>query len=142
MPSLLCVQAFHLHIIYHPTSLQEEYGPYPKRPSCLRWVKWVHAIGGRVRGQGQSGAQAASGGRVKAGSKNYEEEFRLDNIVPLQLVDPANDELMDFLFDIFRQDPRVQHWYLHCVVFPEVMRFQNRKLSNNGQVTGRTIFFC
>ena len=118
--------------------MQEEYGAYNKRPSCLRWVEWVHAIGGLVRGQDQSDSSA--GGRVEAGSKNYEQEFRLDNIVPLHLVDPANNELMDFLFDIFRRDPRVQHWYLHCVVFPEVMRFQSLKLSNNGQVTGSGTF--
>ena len=120
---------------------QDEYGPYRKRPSCLRWVEWVHAIGGSVRGQDKSGAQGPSGGRFKADSKNYENEFRLDNIVPLQLVDPANAELMDFLFDIFRRDPRVQHYYLHCVVFPEVMRFQNLKLSNNGQVSGGQVLF-
>ena len=30
--------------------LDGEYGPYHKRPSALRWVAWVEAAGGKVRG--------------------------------------------------------------------------------------------
>jgi hypothetical protein len=31
-------------------AMDDEYGPYPRRPSCLTFVEWVDQAGGKVRG--------------------------------------------------------------------------------------------
>jgi hypothetical protein len=37
--------------------MEEEYGPYHKRKSCMQFVKWVDLAGGRVRGSRPKGEE-------------------------------------------------------------------------------------
>jgi len=135
--------------------MEEEHGPYMKRPACQTFIKWVHLSGGRVRGTmrrggmtvtADGGAEEPMRGRVPAhgadnSSDDDDDADPIDDIWPLQLIDLRDEFVMGVLFRLLRALPHIIEMYLHDFIFPLTMEHQGIKLTSNGQDLGGNMLF-
>jgi len=59
-----------------------------------------------------------------------------NEVVQLKFLQKSNQEQMDKLFDLIKQEPLVVHYYLQKNIFPTHMRSQKLKISASGQAIG------
>ena len=124
--------------------LDSEFGPYHKRPSSLRYISWVEAAGGKVRGprEGEGASSddpdaflrspvvtGAGGGRGA------------DDIWPLHLLDLKDEHHMSVTYNLLRNIPEVIQFYLDSFVFPLTMEHHHEKISASGQDLGGEMLF-
>ena len=62
-------------------------------------------------------------------------------VVQLKFLQKSNQEQIDKLFELFRLEPRVIHYYLQKTIFPQHMRSQKLKISASGQAVGGDMLF-
>ncbi len=114
-------------------SLEEESGPYPKRPSCKTFELWVMAAGKNVRGSKKKGnffqreSMKSSVNSLSSKNINIFDEIFSENddlIWPLQLVDPKDKEQFKVLFPLMSKLPHAVMHYLNELIFPEVLAYQ------------------
>ena len=146
-------------------AMEQEGGPYRERPTCRLYARWVRLAGGRVRGtrrperntptaellaatvQPTAGAEQARftpppANGSPGGAANSPRGGEYDDLWPLQLVNPQDDEQLGVLYALLHRLPAVQH-YLEQLVFPLTMQHQLLKLSANGQDLGsKALFGC
>jgi len=152
------------------TELNAQIGPFKSRPASLTFSAWVGAAGGRVRGvaEGSGGggtprahAQAAPHTPVNpraavshatpataapprpaalSGSPFDDAEEPLE-FAALHLLELADAEQMEPLFELLRGLPTLARHYLERFVFPQTMSFSSLKLSASGQELGGAIAF-
>jgi hypothetical protein len=115
-------------------SMEQEAGPYRERPTCRLYARWVEQAGGRVRGSFRDVSENNGDG-----GKFVKPEW--DDLWPLQLLNPNDDEQMRLLFALLGKLPHVIGHYLEQLVFPLTMQHQRRKLSANGQDLGSSSLF-
>eukprot|EP00301_Raphidiophrys_heterophryoidea_P026236 c9007_g1_i1.p1 GENE.c9007_g1_i1~~c9007_g1_i1.p1 ORF type:complete len:1470 (+),score=397.75 c9007_g1_i1:657-4412(+) len=143
--------------------MSNEYGPYEKRRSCCKWVRWVELAGGRVQGTKRriqrrmsrdvhltptthtAGAHPSLGSSPLVDAdemptfENISDEF--NGIPPLQLIDIRDSAQATLLFSLLHTLPHVVQYHLDENVFPETMAFQKLKLSASGQEIGGDLLF-
>ena len=112
------------------TEYAHEVGPSADRASCLRYEAWVHASGGRIRGN--KNTNAAAGEAVV----QEEEDDLSREVVALKYLQNSNKEQMDKLYQLWKSQPLTIHYYLNRFIFPEYTRAQQLKLSASGQEVG------
>lgn len=125
--------------------LDSEFGPYHKRPSALRYKKWVEEAGGKVRGpresqqNGMDNADDASAymraPMGRAGGRGA------DDIWPLHLLDLKDENHMSVTYNLLRNIPQVMQYYLDQFVFPLTMEHHHEKISASGQDLGGEMMF-
>mmetsp|Transcript_21594 Transcript_21594/g.31811 ORF Transcript_21594/g.31811 Transcript_21594/m.31811 type:complete len:2705 (-) Transcript_21594:384-8498(-) len=128
----------------------QEIGPPRDRDSSRRYECWVLEAGGKIRqpekigdgpksvvsGLGEGGvASKVPGIGVRESVLVAAGESRVE-VVQLKFLQKSDEEQMGKLFELFRYEPTVLHYYLQKVVFPTYMRSQNQKLSASGQTVG------
>jgi hypothetical protein len=133
----------------------EETGPFPDRPSCRTFERWILCTGKRVRGSkapsnvaplqladghsdlistGKLGAQSlfsltqAQSGQDPTSVWHFFEDD--EDIWPLQLVDRTDSEQMGVLFPLLAGLPHTVQYYLNEIVFPEMLAHQVRHPSS------------
>lgn len=129
--------------------LQDESGPYKKRPSYTTFAKWVALAGGRVRGIDWKTQNRLVKGYTKPDTLLVEEsvigmsenDYLLRNVWPLQLVDTNDPEQFQFLHHLMHKLPAMVYNYLHEEIFPETMTFRPTRLCANGQEIGGDLLF-
>ena len=84
--------------------MEEESGPHKHRTACQLWIKWVRLGGGRVRG-----TAAAQNTNDKWGVE-LNPEF--DRILPLQLIEMRDADIMDHLYQLLGKLPEAIEFYL------------------------------
>ena len=126
--------------------LDSESGPELQRPSAATWIAWVHSAPGERRVRGTAGARHQSGASARAARLAASSTTGMDalmygdagalssDIMPLHLIDLADAEYLESLYDMLRLGGDVIKFYLETIVFPETTSHQARKLSANGQV--------
>ena len=125
---------------------------YGQRHVCRQFAHWVNIAGGVVRGfQGQnSGANApvnatdatATGTSAPSGdAAGVTTATSYHNMLPLQLIDPQDEEHIRPFFELLRDLPAIILFYLDRVVFPEVCQHQRGRLSASGQALGGELLF-
>lgn len=124
-------------------------GPFPERPSCRSFERWILCTGKRVRGSkapvtmapiqvAEANAELISTGKLGAQSLfsltqaqttqdptsvwHYFEDD--EDIWPLQLVDRTDSEQMGVLYPLLSGLPHAIQYYLNEVVFPEMLAHQ------------------
>ena len=125
---------------------------YGQRHACRQFAHWVNVAGGVVRGfQGQNpgtnatvnttsaaptgtSAPSAATAGVPTASPHH-------NMLPLQLIDPQDEEHIRPFFELLRDLPAIILFYLDRVVFPEVCQHQRGRLSASGQALGGELLF-
>ena len=83
-------------------SMEQEAGPYRERPTCRLYARWVEQAGGRVRGSFRDTSVTESNGD---GGRFVKPEW--DDLWPLQLLNPNDDEQMRLLFALLGKPPHV-----------------------------------
>jgi hypothetical protein len=141
--------------------MEDEGGDYKDRPSCQRFEQWVLSCGRRVRGskkkpRGHKRTMTPSVNQISTKSSNgksviddpsslnvFADVFTEDDdlIWPLQLVDIIDREQFRVLYPLMRQLPHAVMYYLHELIFPEVLAHQGLKLSTCGQELGGEMLF-
>ncbi|CAK9074051.1 unnamed protein product [Durusdinium trenchii] len=130
--------------------MEEERGPFARRPTCLRWVSWVKDAGGRVTG-------FSWGGRLLADMPK--DEVRLDapppdqvaledgleelrgNVWPLERVSLKDKQQVHILWRLLRCSAGAVRHYLYEHVFPGVMGLSDSLLSCTAQELGSSVLF-
>ena len=111
-----------------------EFGPYHKRPSALRWVSWVEAAGGKVRGPKKSESTISN----ETGDDEEAEFFSApayvgirpsDDIWPLHLLDLSDDNHLDVTYKLLKFSPLLLKFYLDTFVFPLVLENHGEKIA-------------
>ena len=126
--------------------LDGEYGPYHKRPSALRWVSWVEAAGGKVRGP-RNDASGNEGGEADdkeafASRSTYQAGPRpTDDIWPIHLLDITDEAHLDITFRLLKMSPLILKFYLDSFVFPLVLEHHGEKIAASGQDLGGDMLF-
>ena len=126
--------------------LDSELGPYHKRPSSIRYKKWVEEAGGKVRGprEGESNDGATAEDDIsayfraplgRAGGRGA------DDIWPLHLLDLKDENHMGITYNLLKNIPQVIQYYLDQFVFPLVMEHHHEKVSASGQDLGGEMLF-
>ena len=128
--------------------MEDETGPYHTRQSCIQYARWIELAGGRVRGfkrtkkkSPKAGASAAPDSLIGFDDVAPADSFRYDSIWPLHLLDVHDTEQVDLLYSLLARLPHIIHSYLSDYIFPEMMRFQDLRLSANGQELGGDLIF-
>jgi hypothetical protein len=116
--------------------LDGEFGPYHKRPSALKWVSWVEAAGGKVRGPKKSEST------VSNETGDEEAEFfsapayvgvrPTDDIWPLHLLDLSDDNHLEITYNLLKHSPLLLKFYLDTFVFPLVLEHHGEKIAVSG----------
>ena len=124
--------------------LDGEYGPYHKRPSALRWISWVDAAGGKVRGPRKTENSISTG-------EDEETEFLVapayqgvrpsDDIWPLHLLDLTDENHLEVTFKLLKHSPIPLKFYLDTFVFPLVLEQHGEKIAASGQDLGGDMLF-
>lgn len=114
-------------------ALDGEFGPYHKRPSALKWIAWVEAAGGKVRGPKKSESTVSN--------ENGDEEAEFfaapayvgvrpsDDIWPLHLLDLSDDNHLDVTYKLLKHSPLLLKFYLDVFVFPLVLEHHGEKIA-------------
>ena len=113
-------------------TMEGEGGPFRDRPACRRYASWVELAGGRVRGLGTKTPRPGANMMI---SQEY------DDLWPLQLVNPMDEQQMGVLYELLAKLPHAVQHYLEQLVFPLTMQHQSRRLSANGQDLGSASLF-
>jgi Ca2+-binding EF-hand superfamily protein len=122
------------------SSLSKELGPYLKRPSVLRYARWVHEATGQIRGE--SPPLVAPLAATAADDEEAVEVIDTrPEVMPLRLLKRSNVDHMQALFDLVIREPLVIQWYLNDFVFPAHLRHQKIKLSASGVEVGGDMLF-
>ena len=123
--------------------LQDESGPYHKRPTCRKYVDWVRDAGGEVRGMK---ALVGDNNEAKEEEEEEEEEKKEEDkkvveVWQLQLLDMADEEQEEMVYKLLYKQPKLIEYYLHNFIFPETMENQPLRLSATGQELGGNLLF-
>ena len=89
----------------------------------------------------KAGASAAPDSLIGFDDVAPADSFRYDSIWPLHLLDVHDTEQVDLLYSLLARLPHIIHSYLSDYIFPEMMRFQDLRLSANGQELGGDLIF-
>ena len=119
--------------------LQEETGPYHKRPTCKTYVKWVTEAGGEVRGM--KSLQNTKYDTKESKQDTKEEEEDKTEVWQLQLLDMADEEQEELVYGLLCKQPKLIEYYLHNFIFPETMENQGLRLCATGQALGGDLLF-
>jgi len=122
------------------SSLSKELGPYLKRPSVLRYARWVHEAAGQIRGESPP-LVAPSAATTADDEEGVEVIDTRPEVMPLRLLKRSNVDHMQALFDLVIREPLVIQWYLNDFVFPAHLRHQKIKLSASGVEVGGDMLF-
>lgn len=112
------------------TEFTQEVGPAGERPSNLRYVAWVQASGGRVRGR------KSMPDNQPDDTPQQETDDSSKEVVSLKYLQTSNAEQLDKLFTLWQTQPLTIHYYLNRFIFPEHTRAQQTKFSASGQEVG------
>lgn len=146
--------------------LDDEGGPFKDRPACQKFENWVLCAGKAIRGSKKREKNARRKNAVPAGKplggkrkselvlRSNETDrvigvniFELvfaeedDLIWPLQLIDLSDSEQFKVLYPLLHRLPHTIAYYLHEIIFPEVLAYQGLKLSACGQELGGDMLF-
>lgn len=112
--------------------LDGEFGPYHKRPSALKWVSWVEAAGGKVRGPKKSESTVSNEGDEEAeffSAPAYVGIRPTDDIWPLHLLDMSDDNHLEITYNLLKHSPLLLKFYLDTFVFPLVLEHHGEKIA-------------
>ena len=124
--------------------LDSEFGPYHKRPSSIRYKEWVEEAGGKVRGPREDEKEGSSDeitAYMKAPIGRGVGGRGADDIWPLHLLDLKDENHMNVTYNLLRNIPQVQQYYLDQFVFPLTMEHHHEKISASGQDLGGEMMF-
>ncbi len=131
------------------TALQElrdqldgEFGPHHKRPSALKWISWVEAAGGKVRGPRKL-ENSSSGDEDSEflAAPAYSGVRPSDDIWPLHLLDLSDENHLEVTYNLLRNSSLILKFYLDTFVFPLVLEHHGEKIAASGQDLGGDMLF-
>ena len=122
--------------------LDSEVGPYPKRPSSIRYAQWITLAGGKVRGMKNDDDYDSNGADDLAVTMlNTETWGPSDEIWPLFLLDIKDETHMNVTYNLLKNLPEAIEYYLNSFVFPITMELYQEKLCASGQDLGGDMIF-
>lgn len=129
--------------------LDEEVGPYNKRPTCQKFEQWVLSAGKSIRGSKRKKEKgkrriAVEAAEVKDDTADIFANifYGLDDLIwPLQLVDSRDTEQFKVLYPLLYKLPHSVMHYLNELIFPEMLAHQGLKLTTCGQEIGGDMLF-
>lgn len=123
--------------------LDGEFGPYHKRPSALKWITWVEAAGGKVRGPKKQESNVAEVDEETEflAAPAYSGVRPTDDIWPLHLLDLSDDNHLDITYKLLKGSPLLLKYYLDTFVFPLVLENHGEKIAASGQDLGGDMLF-
>lgn len=134
------------------TALQElrdqldgEYGPHHKRPSALKWIAFVEAAGGKVRGprskSSLENSASGDGDTAFSAAPAYAGVRPTDDIWPLHLLDLSDDNHLEVTYTLLKGSPLILKYYLDTFVYPLVLENHGEKIAASGQDLGGDMLF-
>jgi hypothetical protein len=105
---------------------ESESGPKHERRAAERYAEWLERSGTDGVGNSDVGLGGNSGG--------FE-------ALSLQSLDRTDEFQMKWLYERWRMLPEFIHWVLDHILFPELMKFQDQKLTASGVDMGGKMLF-